>query len=91
MINRFGENLKDKVFAVWGLSFKPGTDDVREAPAIYVIKELIKRNYLEYLNLMYRIDVSENKLKDIDISNVNQIVYLILKREWQKVYIRNKL
>ena len=55
------------------------------------IKELIKRNYLEYLNLMYRIDVSENKLKNIDISNVNQIVYLILKREWQKVYIRNKL
>lgn len=40
VINHFGENLKGRTFAVWGLSFKPGTDDMREAPSIYIIQKL---------------------------------------------------
>jgi UDPglucose 6-dehydrogenase len=37
VLNRFGEDLTGRCFAIWGLAFKPNTDDVRQAPAIDVI------------------------------------------------------
>lgn len=37
---RFGEELSDRVFAVWGLAFKPDTDDMRESPAITILQAL---------------------------------------------------
>ena len=43
VIKQFGENLNGKIFSVWGLAFKPGTDDMREASSITIINELTKR------------------------------------------------
>ena len=39
---RYGADLTGRTFGVWGLSFKPGTDDVREAPALTIVRGLLE-------------------------------------------------
>lgn len=43
VVNHFGNDLSNVKIGVWGLTFKPGTDDVRDAPAISILKELVDK------------------------------------------------
>ena len=43
VVARFGSDLSNHRFAVWGLAFKPGTDDMREAPSLVVVRGLTER------------------------------------------------
>jgi len=90
IINYFNGNISGKHFAVWGLSFKPNTDDMREAPSITIIKKLLEAgasvtafdpvamdNAKFYLNEL--ISYSENQydsLKDADA--------LLILTEWNE-------
>jgi UDPglucose 6-dehydrogenase len=42
MINYFNNDLKDRIIGIWGLSFKPKTDDIRESSSVYLIEKLLK-------------------------------------------------
>ena len=75
IVKRFGDDLSDYEFGIWGLSFKPGTDDMRESPSIYVIKELVKLGA---------------KIKAYDPKAVNEAKEYYLKGVKNITYVKSK-
>jgi UDPglucose 6-dehydrogenase len=86
----FNNNLKGKRIALWGLAFKPNTDDIREAPALYMIDELVKSGAIvcafdpEALNntkalLGNKIEFGENQY-----ATLNGADALIIATEWNE-------
>ena len=66
IVNRFGDDLSGFTFGIWGLAFKPGTDDMREAPAINVIKELVSRGAkIKVYDLKAINEAKEHYLKEV--------------------------
>lgn len=93
IIKRFGEDLSGKIFGIWGLAFKPGTDDMREAPSIYIIKELIKRGAnIQAYDPKAMTESKEFYLKEMDNINYVNSKYdalknadaMILLTEWKE-------
>jgi UDPglucose 6-dehydrogenase len=75
VIDRFGEDLHGKTFAVWGLAFKPETDDMREASAITIINELTKRGA---------------KIKAYDPKAMDEAKHFYLKDNSNVEYVKSK-
>ena len=87
--NYFKGNLKGKKIAIWGLSFKPDTDDIREAPALYMIEQLIDSDVevvahdpeamenVRALSIGQQISFSENEYDALDGADA-----LMICTEW---------
>lgn len=91
VVARFGEDLSSKSFAVWGLSFKPDTDDMREAPSRVLIDGLLKRHakVVAYdpaaMNETRRIYGERNDLSfaDSPLDALNNADALLVVTEWK--------
>ena len=93
IIKRFGSDLTGFTFGVWGLAFKPGTDDMREAPSIFLIRELVKRGArVKAYDPKAVKEAKEHYLKGIDnvsysVSKYNALKdsdALVLLTEWKE-------
>ena len=93
VIKRFGEDLNGKIFAIWGLAFKPQTDDMREAPAIYIIRELVKRGAkiqaydpkaMEEAKQFYLKDISAITYYNSKYETLKNADAMILLTEWKE-------
>jgi UDPglucose 6-dehydrogenase len=85
VVRRFGDDLSGRRFAMWGLAFKPNTDDLREAPSIVIAGELVKRGAAVAAYDMcvkeFPVDVTIVKSK---YDALNDADALLLVTEWKE-------
>lgn len=94
VVNEFGEDLSSFTFGIWGLSFKPGTDDVREAPSLEIIKDIIDNGgkikaYDPKAIKSFKMNIGHEYLESIEFSDckydvLNDADALILVTEWKE-------
>ena len=90
----FNHKIKGKRFAVWGLSFKPNTDDIRDAPSITIIKSLIKSGayvtaYDPIASLTSIIRSNYYKEESSAVEALNMADSLIICTEWKEFWSVN--
>lgn len=84
----FKNDLKGKKIALWGLAFKPDTDDIREAPALYIIDELLKEGAIitaydpEAMSNVKRLLGDKIKFADEEYEALNNADALVIATEW---------
>ena len=91
VVSRFGEDLTGYHFAVWGLAFKPNTDDMREAPSSVMIRELCGRGATVCAFDPVAIDEARDLLADVQGVTFGSDLYnviegadaLLLVTEWK--------
>ncbi|MBC8046250.1 MAG: UDP-glucose/GDP-mannose dehydrogenase family protein [Fimbriimonadaceae bacterium] len=85
---KFGKKLQGKTFAIWGLAFKPNTDDIREAPALKIIDALLKQKVnikafdpeaMENVKRVYKDKIAFGKNQYAILKNADA---LIIVTEW---------
>lgn len=86
---------KDLLYANIDLSFNEDTLPSSLKLMLHeTIYKLIQEKFMDYLNLLYIIDVSEKKIKQLDGSDTlllsEQVTFLVLQREWQKVWFKKQ-
>ena len=90
ILKHFNNDIKSLKFAVWGLAFKPKTNDMREAPAIYIIKELLKHGATIQVFDPKAIDNAKIIFKDTvkycsnAYETLNNVDAMILLTEWNE-------
>jgi len=91
LVGQFGIDLKEKKIAVWGLSFKPNTDDMREAPSIDLINSIVKAGGEVSVYDPKAMDEAKFYLKDLNVNYCNDKYSalegadaLILVTEWKE-------
>lgn len=86
----FNNDLKGKHFALWGLAFKPNTDDIREAPALYMIDELVKAGATvsvfdpEAMNNVKKLLGDKVEYAENQYAALNNADALIIATEWNE-------
>lgn len=89
ILEYFGSNLKGKKIALWGLAFKPDTDDIREAPALYIIEELLKAGAEvtafdpEAMNNVKKLLGTKINFTENHYDALNNADALVIATEWQ--------
>jgi len=91
LVSQFGDDLKGKKVAVWGMSFKPETDDMREAPSINLIQSIVNAGGEVSAYDPKAMDEAKFYLKDIEVNYYNDKYSvlegadaLILVTEWKE-------
>ena len=91
VLKYFRNNVKNKRFVIWGLSFKPGTDDVREAPSIDIIQFLLKNGatidaYDPVATLRHLIKHKKYNEIQSPVSTIKNCDGLIICTEWKEFW-----